>query len=120
MAKVLIVDDSPTIVAIFQRLFARAGHEVFTARDGRSGLDAARQQRPDLIVLDCILPDLNGVEVCRTLKGDEQTKSVKVMMLTGNTDQGIEEAGKQAGVDVFLTKYTTPAQLIEAAGKLLG
>ncbi len=119
MAKILIVDDSPTIVAIFKRLFARAGHEVFTAGDGRSGLEAAHTSQPQLVVLDCMLPDMSGIEVCRALKTDERTRSAKVLMLSGSEDGAIEQAGQQAGVDLFLTKQTDPMQLLQTATQLL-
>lgn len=119
MAKILIVDDSPTILAIFQRLFTRAGHEVSTAADGQSALAAARAKRPDLILLDFMLPDMSGVDVCRACKNDEQTKSARVLMLTGSLDADVEVAGKQAGAEAFFTKDAPPTQLLEAAARLL-
>ena len=86
MAKVLIVDDSPTIATMFRRFFSQQGHEVLTAGDGRSGLDLARAQRPDLIVLDNLLPEMNGIEVCRSLKSDADLRSMKILLLTGSSD----------------------------------
>lgn len=119
MAKILIVDDSPTIGVMFQRFFSREGHEVSVAGDGQSGLAAAQQQRPDLIVLDNMLPDLNGFEVCRILKGDASFKSIKVLLLTGSRDEASVEAGKQAGADVYLTKDCGLARVFEVVGRLL-
>src|SRR5947209_8156547 len=104
MAKVLIVDDSPTLSMMFQRFFAREGHQVLAAADGRSGLDLALAEHPDLIVLDNMLPEMNGFEVCRQLKGDDAFKSIKILLLTGSRDETSVANGQQAGADVYLTK----------------
>ena len=120
MAKILIVDDSPTIAAVFKRLFVRAGHDVSVASDGNSGLSAAQQQHPDLVVLDNMLPGMNGFDICRVLKGDATLKSTKVLLLTGSQDEASVKEGKQAGADAYLTKDCGIARVIEAAGHLLG
>src|SRR5689334_19082301 len=119
MAKILIVDDSPTIGVMFQKFFTREGHEVSVAGDGKSGLSAARQQRPDLVVLDNMLPEMNGFEVCRILKGDASSKSIKVLLLTGSRDDASVEESKRAGADVYLTKDCGIARVFEVAGQLL-
>jgi CheY-like chemotaxis protein len=119
MAKILIVDDSPTATAIFRRMFVRAGHVVIVTGDGTSGLSAARAEHPDLIVLDRVLPDMQGFEVCRALRADPQLMTVKVLMLTGNADEALLAQGKAAGVDVFLTKDSGPSRISEAVAQLL-
>jgi CheY-like chemotaxis protein len=119
MAKILIVDDSPTVTAVFRRLLVRNGHVVTVTGDGASGLSAARTQHPDLVLLDRVLPDMEGFAVCRALRADPQLKAVKVLMLTGNADEALLAQGKAAGVDVFLTKDSGPARISEAATELL-
>jgi len=119
MAKILIVDDSPTVTAVFRRMFVRAGHLVIVAGDGASGLSAARAERPDLVLLDRVLPDMDGFEVCRALRADPQLMMVKVLMLTGNADEGLLAQGKEAGVNLLLTKDSGPARVSEAIAQLL-
>ncbi len=119
MAKILIVDDSPTIALMLHRFLSRVGHEVLVAADGEAGLGMAREQRPDLVVLDNVLPQMNGYEVCRLLKSDEEFRQIKVMLLTGTRDDKQRELGQQVGADLYLTKDAGLAQIIEAAGELL-
>lgn len=95
MAKILVVDDSRPQVALVQGVLTRQGHEVFAAYDGKSGLQQARELKPDLIILDIMMPEMNGYEVCYRLKGDPDTAKIAVLMLTAKG--GIEEnIGKQA------------------------
>jgi|SRR5579859_7228590 len=119
MAKILIVDDSLTVTAVFQRMLVRAGHVVTVAGDGASGLSAARAEHPDLVVLDRVLPDMEGCEVCHTLRADPQLATVKVLMLTGSAGEADLAQGKAAGVDGFLTKDSGLAKISEAIGQLL-
>lgn len=119
MAKILIVDDSPTIATMFERIFGREGHEVATATDGVRGLELARALRPDLMVLDNLLPGLNGFDLCRTLKEDLATRSIKVLLLTGSQDAASAERGARAGADIYLTKQAGIACAVEAAAELL-
>ena len=119
MAKILIVDDSPTVATMFQRIFGREGHDVAVEIDGLRGLEVARQLHPDLMVLDNLLPGMNGFEVCRTLKDDPSTRSIRILLLTGSKDAVSAERGAQAGADVYLTKQAGMACAIEAAAELL-
>jgi DNA-binding response OmpR family regulator len=119
MAKILIVDDSPTVTAMFQRKLARDGQVVFLAGDGASGLSAARAEHPDLVVLDRVLPDMEGCEVCRALRADPHLMTAKVMMLTGSADEALLARGTAAGVDVLLTKDSGLARIFDAMTQLL-
>ena len=119
MAKILIVDDSPTVTTIFTQLFQAEGHEVLTAGDGLSALNLARKERPDLLILDLMLPKMNGFEVCQMLKGDERFRATKVLMLTGRADEESRGLSKQTGADEYCTKDADPSQVMEAARRLL-
>ncbi len=119
MAKVLIVDDSPTVTTVFTQLFQAEGHEVLTAGDGLLALNLARKERPDLLILDLMLPKMNGFEVCQMLKGDERFRATKVLMLTGRTDEESRDLSKQTGADEYCTKDADPSQVMEAAKRLL-
>ncbi len=115
MRKILIVDDSPTIATVFARFLTRAGYQVQTAADGKTGLAMAQRERPELILLDNVLPDTRGTEICRTLKADAELSSIKVLLLTGTHDASLDEAG----ADLVLTKDCGPARVMAAVNELL-
>src|ERR1051325_1860526 len=119
MAKVLIVDDSPTIAAMFQRFLRAQGHEVFLAADGQTALAIAGRESPDLIVLDQVLPDTDGFKICHSLKKESPLLPGKVLILTGSKDARLEELGREAGAGAYLTKDCGIARIFEVAGKFL-
>ena len=82
-AKILIIDDDASVAQMLKALLEIHGYEVSVALDGAQGLQRARQDKPDLLLLDVMLPDLGGVEVCQMLKADPKTQKAKVIMLTG-------------------------------------
>ncbi len=102
--KVLVVDDAKDIVAIISRMLAKEGYDVLTAHDGQSGLEIARQERPDLLLLDWMLPGIDGLDVCRALKSDDRTRDIMVILVTGRgTVMNLVE-GFDAGADDFVPK----------------
>jgi DNA-binding response OmpR family regulator len=115
MRKILIVDDSPTIATVFSRFLTKAGYEVSTAGDGQGGLASARRERPELILLDNVLPDVHGTEICRALKADAELAGIKVLLLTGTADASLQEAG----ADLVMTKDCGPARVMAAVAELL-
>jgi DNA-binding response OmpR family regulator len=100
-AKVLVVEDEPTLVETLEYSLTRQGYEVSTAMDGQVALDVARRERPDLIVLDLMLPKLDGFEVCRILR---QEMGTPILMLTARTDEVDKIVGLEVGADDYLTK----------------
>jgi DNA-binding response OmpR family regulator len=108
MARVLIVDDEPRIVQLVRDYLERAGFAVSTARDGREALMRARQDRPDLIVLDLGLPELDGLEVTRRLRRDS---GVPIIMLTARDDETDKVVGLELGADDYVTKPFSPREL---------
>jgi len=95
------------------------GYQVLTAEDGEQALRRARSERPDLVVLDIHLPDKSGLEVCRELKSDPETRGIYVILLTALGRERDEEAGLQSGADEFLTKPFSPRELRRRLHELL-
>ena len=109
MARVLVVDDEPNIVELARLYLHNEGYEVLTADSGPAALDAARQMSPDLIVLDIMLPGLDGWEVCRQLR---QFSSVPVIMLTARGDDVDKIVGLELGADDYMVKPFNPRELV--------
>ncbi len=106
--KILVVDDDPNVVELVRLYLERDGHEVLIANDGVSGLELAREELPDLIVLDLMMPRMDGMEVCRTLR---QESSVPVVMLTAMVEEDDRLAGLDLGADDYITKPFSPREL---------
>ncbi len=102
--KILIVDDEVQNVEVFRRLMIRLGYEVLTASDGESALQSVARDRPDLVLLDVNLPGIDGVEVCRRLKDDSETRLIPVVLITALTTSEDRIRGIEAGADDFLSK----------------
>jgi two-component system, OmpR family, response regulator RegX3 len=102
--KVLIVDDDEDILLIVQTILTSAGYTSFTARNGREGVDMALQLQPDLILLDVMMPELSGWEVCTTLKNAPETRQIPVAMLTVKSEIRDLITGMQVGADDYVTK----------------
>jgi DNA-binding response OmpR family regulator len=117
--KILIVDDNAGLVKLLRLAFRSAGYSVATARNGIEALRKAKTLGPDLIVLDLVLPELDGFAVCEALRRGSQTASVPVIMLTGLCSQLARLAGFESGGTDFLTKPVSPAELVSKANALL-
>jgi DNA-binding response OmpR family regulator len=113
--KILVIDDEPKIVELCSDYLKSAGFEVVTACDGPRGLAAARSERPDLIVLDLMLPGMDGLDVCRELRRAEIVSgegSVPIIMLTARADESDKLIGLELGADDYLTKPFSPRELV--------
>lgn len=105
MAKrILVVDDEPKVVTVIQRRLESAGYDVLAAYDGIEALSKARSENPDLIILDLILPKLNGYQVCAILKRDKSYKPIPILMLTARSQEEDIEEGMRVGADEYITK----------------
>ncbi|MBE0416553.1 MAG: response regulator [Coriobacteriia bacterium] len=118
-ARILAVDDSPTILAMLEEILVSAGYEVLTAEDGADALESARTDKPDLILLDVMLPKLDGYRVCRLLKFDQKYKDIPIIMLTAKTEEQSMATGLRTGADQYLTKPVEPERLLEAVAEEL-
>lgn len=112
--KILAVDDSPTIVEMIKAILVGAGYEVVTAVDGKEALEMARTSGAQLILLDVMLPKLDGYRVCRLLKFDQKYKHIPIVMLTAKAEEASMQVGMKTGADLYLTKPIEPEQLLEA------
>ncbi|MFO7635216.1 MAG: response regulator transcription factor [Caldilinea sp.] len=108
-AKILVVEDEPSLIETLEYSLRKQGYEVLTAVDGRKALDTARQQQPDLIVLDIMLPGLDGFEVCRILRKE---MNVPIIMLTARTEEVDKVVGLEMGADDYLTKPFSMRELV--------
>jgi DNA-binding response OmpR family regulator len=116
MDKVLVVEDEQTLLETLEYNLTRQGYEVHTAADGPTALEVARQERPDLIVLDVMLPGLDGFEVCRVLR---QEMSVPILMLTARDDEVDKVVGLEVGADDYMTKPFSMRELLARVKALL-
>ena len=117
--KILIVEDEPDFrVALRMRLEAN-GYDIIEAEDGMRGLDAVRQQNPDLIILDVMLPKMNGFKVARLLKYSAKYKNVPLMMLTVMSQASDRKMGQAVGADAYMTKPYQPQELLDTITALV-
>ncbi|MBV9656683.1 MAG: response regulator transcription factor [Verrucomicrobia bacterium] len=118
-ARVLLVDDEPDVADLVRYRLQGAGHEVMVASDGLTALRLARERRPDLLVLDLMLPQMSGQEVCRQLKSDPETASIPIIMLTARGQPAERIAGLEIGADDYVTKPFSPRELLLRVGAVL-
>ena len=117
--RVLIAEDEPNIVVSLEFLLNGAGHEVLVARDGQQALEMVRDSRPDLIVLDVMLPVVNGFDVCRRVRQDRALDSVKILMLTAHGREVEMTRGLDAGANAYMTKPFATRELLRTVSELL-
>jgi len=117
--RVLVVDDEPDIVALVAYHLAKAGYRVSTAASGPEALEAAREERPALIVLDLMLPGMSGFDVLEQLRASDSTRDVAVLMLTARREEPDRIRGFSLGTDDYLTKPFSPQELVLRVGAIL-
>ena len=117
--KVLIVDDEPDVLKLVKYNVTNAGYDVETASDGESGLRKAQEQLPNLILLDVMMPGLDGLEVCKLLKRDQRTTGIPVIMLTAKAAEIDRIVGLEIGADDYVTKPFSPRELVLRIKKML-
>jgi two-component system, OmpR family, phosphate regulon response regulator PhoB len=118
MGRVLVVDDEPDVLLLCRLNLQLRGHEFLEASEGPSALELAREQRPDVIVLDLMLPGMDGYEVLETLRGDESTARIPVLVLTAKSLRADRERSRELGAAAFLTKPFLPDDLCEIVDSL--
>lgn len=117
--KILIVEDEESLLKLESILLTSRGYEVVGAADGAAALEKAVSTRPDLIILDIMLPKIDGFEVCRRIKQDPETAHIPVMMLTAKKSEQDCDRGKAAGASAYVTKPFKSARIIEIIQGLL-
>jgi two-component system alkaline phosphatase synthesis response regulator PhoP len=117
--KILVCDDEPYILMALTDAVEMEGYECVTAINGKEALQKARETLPDLIMLDIMMPFMDGFEVCRELKADASTRDIPVIMLTAKSQQVDIQKGKDAGADDYITKPFRPSTLRKKFNEVL-
>jgi len=109
---ILIVEDEKDIIKMLEYNLKKEGFKTLSARNGEDALDLAVRQHPDLVILDLMLPGMDGLEVCKNLKGDTKTASIPIIMLTAKSQESDKIVGLELGADDYMTKPFSPRELI--------
>ena len=117
--KILVVDDEPETVELVEFNLAQAGYDVATARDGAEALESARRLQPQLIILDVMMPEMDGMEVCRLLRRDPATSAIPIIMLTAKASEADRILGLELGADDYVVKPFSPRELVLRTQKLI-
>lgn len=117
--KILIVDDEPDIIEILRYNLEKEGYVTFSASNGVDAVELAKQKKPDLILLDVMLPDMDGIEACETIRKNESLNNTIIAFLTARSEDYSEIAGFQAGADDYITKPIRPKVLLTRIQSLL-
>src|SRR5476649_1984964 len=110
--KILVVEDDPDISELITYNLERQGYEIACLYDGSHAVDFVHKRKPDLIILDLMLPEVDGIEICRTLKSDSTTKSIPIVMLTAKSEEADVVVGLQMGADDYIPKPFSPKVLV--------
>ena len=117
--RILIADDEPNIVVPLEYLMKREGYEVLVARDGEQALETLRRERPDLVLLDVMMPIRSGYEVCQTVRADETLAGVRIVLLTAKGRDADLAKGLALGADAYVTKPISTRDLARRVRELL-
>ena len=123
MPKILIVDDEPHIRLLLEQTLEELeekGVTLLLADNGESAVEIIRKERPSLVLLDIMMPKLNGFDVCNTVKNELNMKDVYIIMLTAKGQEFDKKRGEQAGADVYMTKPFNPDAIVEMVSNVLG
>ena len=110
--KILVIEDEPDILEVIQYNLEREGHKVIACRNGEQGLSRIRTDNPDLVILDLMLPGMDGVEVCRQVKSDPVTRAIPIIMVTAKSEESDIVLGLGIGADDYITKPFSPRELV--------
>jgi DNA-binding response OmpR family regulator len=117
--RILVVEDEKDLVEILSVRLEASGYKVIAAYDGQEGLDKAKKEKPDLIILDLMLPKVDGYKVCCLLKFDEKYKKIPIIMFTARAQESDRKLGEEAGADGYITKPFEPKALLDKIAELL-
>lgn len=120
MPTVVIADDEPDLLAVLHDRFVAVGFEVLSARNGVEALEQIQEKRPEAVILDLMMPELNGFQVCRRIKDDPQLSGIRVVMLTAKDTEADRFWGAEVGADLYLAKPADPAAVVNQVQELIG
>ena len=118
--KILLVDDSNTVLMMERMILSQARYELSTARNGREAVERARRERPDLILMDVVMPELDGFGALAALREDEITRTIPIIMVTTRSEAHSVETGFARGCNDYVTKPVSSAELLAKVRNLLG
>ncbi len=117
--KILVVDDSPTELKLITSTLEGSNYLIVTATDGVQALEKVKKEMPDLVVLDVVMPNMDGFQACRKMKASPEVKDIPIIMLTSKNQKADEFWGKKQGAEVYLTKPFADDALLEAVARCL-
>jgi CheY-like chemotaxis protein len=120
MGRILVVDDSPFMVRLVTYMLESAGHVTLSAENGKAALDLMAKEVPDLIFLDTMMPEMDGLETLRAIRANPSTANVPVLMLTARTQEDDYLAAREAGANGYLTKPFNLAEVLDGVARCLG
>jgi twitching motility two-component system response regulator PilH len=120
MARILIVDDSPSQLEGLKRLVEKLGHQTLTAVDGAAGVEAAKRDKPDLVLMDVVMPNLNGFQATRAISKDPTTSHIPVILVTTKDQDTDKVWGMRQGARAYVTKPVNETELTRVLGENLG
>lgn len=120
MSKVIVIDDEPFILMMIEDKFKKAKIDVTTLRESRNALEVIKKVKPELIILDWMMPELSGIDLCKMIKADPELKDIPIFMLTAKGQDSDELQSMQCGVSRYITKPFSPKSLLEMVQKIIG
>ncbi|KGQ20344.1 Chemotaxis protein CheY [Lysobacter dokdonensis DS-58] len=120
MARILIVDDSPSQLMGIRRIVEKLGHEALTAEDGAAGVEAAKRELPDLILMDVVMPNLNGFQATRSITRESTTKHIPIVLVTTKDQDTDRVWGMRQGAKAYITKPFSESELADMIQQMLG
>ncbi len=118
--KVMVIDDEPFILMMIEDKFKRAGLDVVTLRESKGAMEVIKREKPDLIILDWMMPEVSGIDLCKQIKTDPEVSSIPIFMLTAKGQEDDEKLGLSCGADRYITKPFSPRTLLEVVLERIG
>jgi two-component system alkaline phosphatase synthesis response regulator PhoP len=118
--KIMVVDDEPYIARVIKFKLEQEGYTVISANDGITGLNKIKEEKPDLVLLDVMMPGMSGYEVCQKIKGDAELAGIPVVILTAKGQERDREQGFSMGASDYITKPFSPNRLLELVKSIIG
>jgi len=119
MRKVMVIDDEPFILMMIEEKLKRAGMTVITMRESKGALDVLKEEQPDLIILDWMMPEVSGIDLCRMIKKDVETSHIPVFLLTAKGQDADKQIGLECGAVMYITKPFSPKALLDMVTRTL-
>jgi len=120
VSKVMVIDDEPFILMMIEDKLKNAKIDVITVRKSKHAIERIREERPDLIILDWMMPELSGIDLCKLIKRDPDLQGIPIFMLTAKGQDSDEQQGIQCGVNRYITKPFSPRSLLELVQETVG